>query len=205
MMKKLLLSLMLVTLVVPTVQAQDERPLKKGQNSINLYYGINLIRGIYKNVAPNDATVKVGGFGPVGIVYEHMVTDGIGLGAELGFGQTTVAWDYEDVDFFTNNIIDTYKYEYKFTTLRAMFRANFHFAKTTNFDAYFLVSAGYRRNTFSIETNDPFWGGGSISGFIPFGIKPGLGLRYFFTENIGIHMELAAGTPVACGGLSLRF
>jgi hypothetical protein len=158
-MKKILATLVLAASVTQVAMAQDERPLKKGQNSINVYYGVNLLRGLYKSVAPNDAAVKVGGFGPIGIVYEHMITDGIGLGAEVGYGQTTVSWDYEDLDFFTNNVIDTYTYEYKFSTLRAMFRANFHFAKSANFDAYFLVSAGYRQNTFTFTTNDPFFGG----------------------------------------------
>ena len=38
-------------------------------------------------------------------------------------------------------------------------------------------------------------------GIIPFGFKPGLGLRYFFTENFGLNVELALGTPLLGGGV----
>ena len=57
------------------------------------------------------------------------------------------------------------------------------------------------------ETKFPPYYDESVSwgGFIPFGIKPGLGLRYFFAGPIGLNIEIAAGTPVMCGGLSLRF
>jgi hypothetical protein len=41
--------------------------------------------------------------------------------------------------------------------------------------------------------------------FIPLGIKPGVGFRYFFTKNIGINTEVALGMPVFNGGLSVKF
>ena len=206
-MRKTLFGILIAASCVQVASAQGgERAVMKGQNSVNVYYGANLLRSFYKNVADEAAlNLEIGGLGPIGIVYEHMVTDGIGLGVELGYGQTTVGWDYEDVDFFTGGVLNTYHVDYKFTLIRAQVRANFHFAKSSNFDAYFLLNAGYRHQTFTIETNDPYWTGGSIGTLIPFGIKPGLGLRYFFNGPIGLHMEIAAGTPLLCGGVSVRF
>jgi outer membrane protein W len=203
-MKKTLACLLVVASTLQMAYAQGgERAVMKGQNSINVYYGLNLLRGFYKNVASSSGSdVKIGGFGPVGLVFEHMVTDGIGLGAEVGYGQTTVSWTEADLFDPTGQI---YSYDMKFTLLRAMFRANFHFAKSENFDAYFLLSAGYRHQTYTFTSSDPLWSGSTVGGFIPFGLKPGLGLRYFFTDNIGLHAEFAFGTPMVCGGLSMRF
>lgn len=202
-MKKTLLGILIMASCAQVAYGQGgERAVMKGQNSVNVYYGLNLLRGVYKAAASEAATgLEIGGLGPVGLVYEHMVTDGIGLGVELGYSQTTVSWREED--FFTTSLV--YDYELQFTLLRAQVRANFHFAKSPNFDAYFLLSAGYRKNDWTYTSNDPFYTGGSVTIPMPFGLKPGLGLRYFFNGPIGLHMEIAAGTPVFCGGISARF
>lgn len=85
-----------------------------------------------------------------------------------------------------------------------MFRANFHFTNSEKFDAYGFVSAGYRGSSITFTSNDPNAIKSSYS-FIPFGLKPGVGFRYFFTDNIGINAEIAIGTPVMGGGLSFKF
>jgi outer membrane protein W len=205
-MKKTIICMLLAASAVQGVKAQDqERAVMKGQNSINVYYGVNLLRGFYKSVASSSgADVKITGMGPIGLVFEHMVTDAIGLGAELGYGSTNVSWRDVSEDIFSGTA-QTYDYTVKFSTIRAQVRANFHFAKSSNFDAYFLISAGYRGQNFSYTTTDPTWQGTSIKNPLMFGLKPGLGLRYFFTDNIGLNMEIALGSPVMCGGLSLRF
>jgi outer membrane protein W len=205
-MKKTLICLLLAASATQSIQAQDrERAVMKGDNSINVYYGVNLLRGFYKGLA-QDAyqDFKITGMGPVGLVFEHMVTDGIGLGAELGYGSTTVAWKATNTDFFSGTT-NTYDYKMKFSLVRAQVRANFHFARSSNFDAYFLLSAGYRGQNFTYESNDKTWTGATFKNPIMFGLKPGLGLRYFFTKNIGLNMEIALGTPMMCGGLSARF
>ncbi len=207
-MKRKILIMLVAAVGLQTAKAQDgERAVMKGQNSVNVYYGLNLMRGFYKGVANSSGSdVQIGGLGPVGIVFEHMVTDGIGIGAEVGYGTTTVGWNYESIDWSgSSNTLQTYHTEYRFTTIRAQFRANFHFIKSSNFDMYFLLSAGYRHQTFSVTSTEPGYSGGTIGGFIPFGLKPGLGFRYFFNGPIGLHAELALGTPMACGGLSFRF
>src|SRR3954465_14945939 len=119
-MKKTIICLFLAASTMQVAQAQDqERAVMKGQNSINVYYGVNLLRGTYKAAASNSGEdIKITGMGPIGLVYEHMVTDGIGIGAELGYGQTTVAWRATNTDFSTGTV-QTYDYKYKFSLVRA--------------------------------------------------------------------------------------
>jgi hypothetical protein len=192
-------------------QQQQQPPARKraiheGENSINLYYGTNLLAGIYKSVAASTAeNIKVRSMGPIGLVYEHMLTSVIGLGAELGYARTTL--EYRDASvYYVNGQPVSYDYSLSFTTYRAMVRANFHFAESDKFDAYGLVSGGYRSTSFTYTTGNPYDNSRlNYKSIFPFGVKPGLGLRYFFTPNIGINLEMALGTPLLCGGLSFKF
>lgn len=188
-------------------KANNEKNLvEKGKNFVNLYYGVSLLNSFYKAVASASATeLKVRGIGPVGLVYEHLVTDNIGIGGEFSYSTTKVTYR-EEAFTSIGGITPTYDYTWEFSTIRAMFRANFHFADSDKFDAYGLLSAGYRRNSFTFTSNDPLGDTNiKIPNFIPFGFKPGIGFRYFFTSNIGLNLEIAAGTPVLCGGLSFKF
>ena len=199
-MKKTAIVILLLGITISNIHAQA---LKKDGNSVNIYYGINVFTSFYKSVADQSGVtgVKVSGMGPVGIVYEHMMTDNIGLGGEIGYAKTTV--EYKDSYDPTSAIL--YDYRYNFTTIRAQLRLNLHFAKSENFDAYMLFNAGYRNMSATFESNDPLAIEESVSSFVPIGIKIGLGIRYFFTDNIGIHTEIALGSPLIGGGLSFKF
>lgn len=206
-MKKAIIILVSGLLSFGTVTAQD-RALSEGDNAVNVFYGVNLLTSFYKNLASSTATdVKVTGLGPVGFVFEHMVTDGIGLGAEVSYASTTLSYVDQSTDP-NSGVINNYNWTLKFATTRAFFRANFHFAKSEKFDAYFLISAGYRGSTWTVDSNDPSFNKSDykIPRVVPpYGFKPGLGFRYFFTPAIGINAELAIGTPVMSGGLTFKF
>ena len=200
-------------LLINTVQAQ-ESALSEGKNSVNLYYGYSFAGSLFN--AYNTSTslnYKVSQLGPIGLVYEHMVTDKVGLGAEFGYQKTSVTWDYNDTYFNSSSQLVPYteSYNFKYTLLRAQFRFNYHFTESKKFDAYFLTSAGYRGAQYSLTytSSDPNYAGSATyttpkSPFI-IGVKPGIGLRYFFTDNLGINLEIAAGTPLMCGGVSFKF
>lgn len=191
------------------VQAQDARAVPKGKNSVNIYYGYNVFTDIFKNaVNDNSTNVKFKSLGPIGIVYEHMMTDAVGLGVEGGYTKISLSGTYPDTYYDANGNLQTGNYDEKldFTTVRAMVRLNIHFVKDENFDCYFLTSAGYRNTKVTYETNNPNYKGDFKFNFpINFGLKPGLGVRYFFNNAIGLHGEIAIGTPIACAGLSFRF
>ncbi len=186
------------------VKSEGENIIQKGKNYINVYYGVNIFTSFYKTVASNAAVnIKTSAIGPVGIVYEHLVTDKIGIGVEFGYSSFKLTYNDAFADF--NGLITNYDYTWQFTTIRAMFRANFHFAKSDKFDAYGFLSAGYRGTSFNFSTNDPNTSKLTFNGLIPFGLKPGMGFRYFFTPSFGLNAEIAIGTPIICGGLAFKF
>ena len=197
-----------------------EKPsaVSKGKNIINVYYGyrLNLVSSWLKNYETQTGfSLKT--FGPVGLVYEHLVTDNIGIGAEFGYDQMIWSYTYTDSYYSGSGNYTTYTdtYKFKYSMMRIQFRANFHFAKSEKFDAYGLISAGYRKGdyTYSYTTTDPNSASYNTNStglllpgaVIPIGLKPGIGFRYFFTNNIGINLEIALGNPLMCGGLSLKF
>jgi hypothetical protein len=192
---------------IPKDGPAKEKPkhvMQKRQSSINFYYGTNLLSGLMKRlvVTAEAEGVVVTNFGPVGLMYEYMVTDEIGVGIEGSYSSTNITFYDQYYDGFGQSI--NYDYNYNITFIRAMGRMNYHFSEDKKFDAYGFISAGYRYRAYTISTNDPLLPSVSVSG-IPFGVKPGVGLRYFFVKNFGLNVEFAAGTPLIGGGISLKF
>jgi hypothetical protein len=204
-MKKSLVCLAAAMFLLQGVKAQDnERAVVKGQSSVNIYYGYRLSNAVLRAFVDDNAlNQRFKSMGPVGLVYEFMLSDVVGLGAEFGYGSQSVSWDYTTLN--SNFETVTYTETLKITNLRIMARANFHFIKTPNFDMYGLVSVGYRNNAYTWTDTNPNAVNESFDGVVPFGLKPGIGFRYFFGGPIGLHLELAAGTPAVAGGLSFRF
>lgn len=208
MKKSLSLFFAVVMCFTNSFSQESDRAVSEGDNVVNVFYGVNLVTGFYKNLASTTASeVKVKGIGPVGLVYEHLLTDGIGLGAEFSYASTLLTYVDRNTDPNTG-IITNYNWEFKFATIRAMFRANFHFAKSEKFDAYFFMSAGYRGTSFTVKSTDPTFKPEDYKlpkVLPPYGFKPGFGFRYFFTDNFGINSEIAIGTPVMSAGVSVKF
>ena len=66
---------------------------------------------------------------------------------------------------------------------------NFHFLESNdNLDAYFMVGAGYGNRSFKFESTDPDYTDETIDGLIPVASRVGVGMRYFFTDNIGLNL-----------------
>jgi len=182
---------------------QEEDVVKKGDNIINFYYGVSVIGSLYKSIATyNPIDLKVQTKGPFGIVFEHLMSKRLGLGAEIGYTEFTLS--YTTTEYLVDGTTP-FQAQLTFKVLRAMFRANFHFLNTEKFDGYGFIAAGYKGTTYAYSSNDPRDPGLKLRGFVPVGFKPGVGLRYFFIKNVGINMELALGSPVFGGGLSVKF
>ncbi len=83
---------------------------------------------------------------------------------------------------------------------------NFHLGNSERFDPYFSVGAGYSKFKVDVKTdakdveNVNFTVPGSLA------LRGEFGMRYFFTDNIGAHVQFGiGGGPLVAGGLSLKF
>ena len=198
-MKKLLLGLSLI-LSVGLSKNVNAQALEQGQSEIDVYYGgVSFGKALWLELGGEDATAKF--LGVMGLKYEYMVSDKMGVGAE--FNYTDMQLDWSDTDSASGT---KYEYNIQRTVIRFMPRFNIHFGSSESFDGYFGVAAGYRSAKSTYSDNNPNNTDESIASLNPMALRLALGGRYFFTDNIGLHMEFGIGGGMLLhGGLSIKF
>lgn len=164
------------------------------------YYGFpNLYTATFKAAYANSGTeldLTAGGAGPFGFRAEYMVTDKIGLGLDLGFSNSSIGFNEEVlVQNSTTGLDELVLYSYDFSTKKigALVCFNYHFLDNDEFDLFSTVGLGYSNRTFDFTSTDPSFEPMSVSRLVPVGFKVGLGMRYFFTDNIGANLQLGLG------------
>jgi len=203
-MKKLLFSILLAG----TLSGFSQTAVKEGNFIIDGYYGYpNLFASFLKTAYSNSGILqqdfKVGSIGPVGGRFEYLLTDKIGLGFESNYTDTYVQWT--ELSSTPSGGTAIYTYKVSAPRIRFMPRFNLHFGKSEKVDGFFGVAAGYGKTTLKFETDDPSYVFSSISG-IPFAMRVGVGLRYFFIPNFGASLEFGVGGgPLLAAGLSGKF
>lgn len=202
MRKLLLVCIGAIGLSTSNVSAQA---VEEGNVIIDMYYGFpNLYTEVFKSAYANSGTeedLQIGGIGPLGIRGEYMLADKIGLGIDVGFNNSKVT--YTEFDSFDNK---SYDYEFKTQKIGAMITFNYHFLDHDALDFYGMVGAGYGNRSFSFTSTDPNYTEASVTSLIPVAMRIGVGLRYFFTDNIGINLAIGLGQGgLANGGLSFKF
>ena len=189
-MKKLILPLLALTMMLAPTKT-NAQALEQGNVIIDAYYGFpNLYSTVFKTLyeSSNSTGLTLGSQGPLGIRAEYLITDKVGFGIDLGMNSSSIS--YSEADINTNII-----YDYKFSTRKigAIFTFNYHFVENDKLDAYFVVGGGYGNRNFKFTSTDPNYIEESVESLIPISYKIGVGMRYFFTENIGANLALGLG------------
>jgi outer membrane protein W len=205
-MKKILFSI--VALFVFNVQSLNAQAIHEGSVLVDAYYGFpNLYTSVYKGLYANSGSelnVNIGSAGPLGLRAEYLISDKVGFGLDLGFNSTTISYDSQTYDASLNPI--TYNYKYSTRKIGALVSFNYHFVEDDNFDAYFVVGMGYGSRSFDVTSNDPTMVKPNWKSVVPVASKIGVGMRYFFTENIGANFALGLGQGgIINVGLSAKF
>ena len=201
-MKKLILPLLALTMMLATTKT-NAQALEQGNVIIDAYYGFpNLYSTVFEAAyeSSNSTGLTLGSQGPLGIRAEYLITDKVGFGIDLGMNSSSISYSEADIN---NNI-----YDYKFTTRKigAIFTFNYHFVENDKLDAYFVVGGGYGNRTFKFTSTDPNYIEESMESLIPISYKIGVGMRYFFTENIGANLALGLGQGgLVNAGISAKF
>lgn len=216
-MKKQLLKLMLAgSFLVLSSSNLFAQGVGQGNVIIDPYYGFpNIGKSFLQQIEdanPGATNFKAGGIGPAGLRIEYMLSDRIGLGVDVIYNSNISS--FTSVDSTYNGTTDTWSeetnnLEYKMQRVRAQLRFNYHFdISNPNLDSYIGLGAGtnnrFRKtleNGVDITEND------GLSNFtlLPFSMRFAAGLRYYFTENIGINTEIGIGGPIVSAGLSVKF
>ena len=187
------------TILMINPKNSDAQSFEEEKMYISLGYGgPNLSASLFK-VYESLVGYKVTGVGPIHAKFEYAVSDKIGIGASLNFVNTNVQWDVISGS-------ETYEQGYKYMALAANARINWHFVDNDKLDVYYGLGLGYNYSNSEFYTSVPngledatF----SISG-IPIGFETTFGVRYLFTDNIGIYAEFGWAKSVAQGGLIFK-
>jgi opacity protein-like surface antigen len=184
--------------------AVSAQAFPEGSNSISIGYGgVTLLSSISKNF-DNYADVKYSGMGPIYFKFEHAMTDNLGLGVNVAYA--TNEWNYKYTGSDANGNPATYTETTTRSTYSILARLNYHIGSNDKFDPYLGLGLGYRDATWKYDSTAPEGTSGvELKGLMPLGMELTMGLRYFFTDNIGLYAEFGAAKSVLQGGLSVKF
>jgi outer membrane protein W len=191
--------LIVIFIIICSDSFAQDRCLKKGNILVDAYYGLpylysSVLRSTYQK--PNNAS-SVHNNNQVGGKVEIMLTDKIGVGVEGTYAAANIS--YLD----SNNL----RYSAGVNKYRILAKINFHFATTKKLDPYFTLGAGYMNFKYyqtqpgvnNLSTNE------FVQNMIPVSVRASIGLRYFFTDFMGLNAEIGLGGPLLQGGLSFKF
>lgn len=200
-MKNTLILSVLLTAFVFNAQAQKS----EGSSVATLGLGYSFFNNIIKTSLDTYTDVEVKSVPTIAFTFDHSLTDKFSIG---------LAGAYQNVSGeFTNTYTDadlnsqTEKAKTTVSRINLAIRPLFHYGNNDKLDMYSGLRVGYLIRNVSVESNDPngafleeLDGNRFALGLVPFG------MRYFFTDNIGINMDLQIGTPyVVSGGVAFQF
>lgn len=174
---------------------------EQGVKVVSLGYGTpNLTKAIFSiyNMMENYENT---GIGPLHVKFEYGLSDKIGLGVSSNFVQSKVRWT--EMDFFGSGT--NYSEGFDYMALDINIRANWHFYTTDKFDSYLGIGVGYNQIAWSYYTDYENATPLSLSVAAPIGYESTVGMRYFFTDNIGAFLELGYAKSLVQAGVSIKF
>ena len=203
-MKKLLLVLTIIA--GTTFSASAQSPVMKGNVLIDAGIGWPTGNVLWSDEGNGawDNYSRTGGPFAFGGRLEYMVADGFGIGLDGNYVTTGYSYDqtYQTIDADGNFADTTENYGLTTKRMRVMLRMNKHIVQNDLVDAYIGAGVGYKYVNRKVEGIDDEQDGA----LIPVAFRLAFGARFFFTENLGAHVELGAwgGAPLQMG-LSLKF
>jgi hypothetical protein len=209
-MKKIILALT----VLLTGSAAFGQAATMGSIIVDPYFGgPNFGKSFTSQLSSTSTSnMVVRGFGPLGLRAEYVVSDKIGLGVDVIYNNYNAT--YNNVDSLYDGNTGTWttqvtQDQYQMQRLRIQARMNFHFeVNNPNLDAYLGIGAGTNNRFRKYYVDNVLQSDASTVGdftLIPFSLRICTGMRYYFTENVGLNLELGLGGPVFSGGLSFKF
>lgn len=189
----------------------SEKCIGEGKFIVDGYYGYpyvmgSLIKDYYGSNNGNLGDEKVVNYNHMGGKFEYLINDMVGMGIDYTYAKAL--YTYTDSYYTTVNGQSTIKYDRfteSLTKQRFLLRVNVHFATTAELDPYATAGVGYKQTIF--KTNNPNNYNYDLSFYnaFPVAFRLGAGLRWFFTDNIGVNVEAGIGGPAVQGGVCLKF
>lgn len=179
---------------------QVNAQVEKGTIILEPFYGYSLSGGTMKLInTEGSLNNSFSQLGPMGLRFEFMVSDLIGLGVDAVHKKSEISTEWETYS-------STYTNTNTITKTFIMARMNFHFVRTEAVDFYAGYGIGYKMGGYKFESTLEGNTEPEFDVLIPVAFRVSTGVRYFFTENIGAGVELGfGGGSVASASLAFKF
>jgi opacity protein-like surface antigen len=180
--------------------------IAQGSIIVDAYYGFTNLPGALYNSNWEfeadwwDAEATTSGLGPIGIRAEYMTTDKLGVGIDFALNLNSASFEGTYIDNDGNNM--NFLTEGSSTKWGAMVTLNYHAVTNDVIDFYVMGGVGYKNRSSTLETGHPYYTDEEFNAqaigltpetAIPLAARLGIGLRVFFTDNIGANVGLGFG------------
>ena len=186
-----------------SVSAQEEDAsnsensnLEKGDMMIDVSYSLAGPKGLTWRTIALNTNSDLSQLGPVGVKFQYMASESFGVGLDVSFTSRKGTWDGIGTEIDSNyNYIEEPRAAEQ-TIIRAMIRTSWEIINKKSFQLFWANSVGYR----SVNWEGDYEGLELVSS--PLALRTAMGMRYFFTESIGLSLEfgLGGGSSVCLGG-----
>jgi hypothetical protein len=191
--------------------SQDGSAFDKGSLVVTAGYGFpDLYRTSLRLAYNSYSSSTVKGFGPLLFKGDYGIVKfkwghSVGVGAVIGYNSTSVNFTnyyWNNSGFYNTSYTQTDKYR----TITIGARGTYHFFTKEKFDCYASVGLGFNINSYSYSSSVPNIHTNSSHGRSVLYSALTVGIRYYFTKNIGVYSELGwdLNAPIQ-GGLCLKF
>jgi len=176
--------------------AQQKFAFHKRTSVITLGYGVgNIWKQFLEEGISSPESYSVSSSGPIAFTYEYGFFNRISAGFIVGYSLLKGK--------FTSNQVP---FEDRLTCFSLLARANYHFLPRKKLDLYAGGGLGYYNFKYQAKdgTGAPFTLNNRIPG--TFGYSVQVGIRYYFSNNIGAYAELGyLGGSLAQFGIAFSF
>jgi hypothetical protein len=190
----------LFALSINAVQAQI---YPKGTTNFSVGYGAFSYGNIILNLITRDLKdVNINKFGPLFIKGEYAVADNFTLGLNVNSSSVSSGFKLDSIQYVGN-----YKGDFSLRSTSIIARANYTIPFAED-KAGFMIGGGigYRGARLSYTDDNPQTpvdGGFSLP--LPVTFELTFGVRYYFTQNIGLYVESGITRAIVQGGITARF
>lgn len=171
-----------------------------GKYIADLYTGFSIYNAIQDNIPAGAMNAQKRNIGTSGIRLQRMVSEHGSIGVDINYSEIYTSY------LLPVPNISRMRQQQRF---RVQAHMEYHFKKESQrqaFDPYMAFSIGYKNTQRSYATNDPNWKPFlQNQDLTPLGMRASIGLRYYFSDQLGFNTEVGAGGAIVQVGLSGKF
>lgn len=185
----LMTAIFLGTMATSVAQKKkDEVLFEKKSLVATLGYGtLNLIKKLVFVQAFNFDNRKLTSLGPIVVGGEYGLTNNLGLGLQVGWGQVKGVYTQRGVLSGGGDYVETIRYQ----SLQFLARTNYHVNIASNLDTYIGAGLGILSDSYATKNNASTVGNTFVSGqkVSPISYTLAVGGRYYFSSRLGAYAE----------------